>query len=168
MSGLSATYRHQQDIAVVGADMVEALIEAARLDPRGRARFNLHHGDDDPLHEMVIAMTRQSLTMPHRHVGKSESLHLMRGILALVAFNDDGKVMRCMRLGPSLAPGRPQIVRFCAPVWHTVIPLSEIMVVHEVTNGPFVQGKNMEIPAWAPPSDELETWVDRLKKDCRL
>jgi hypothetical protein len=50
-----------------------------------------------------------------------------------------------------------------APIWHTVIPLDNVVVVHETTNGPFIPGKNMEIPEWAPPENELAAWIEGLK-----
>jgi len=160
---MSAVYQHEADFIAVGRDMIDMLIESAAREPQRRARFNLHRSDDDVLHEMIIAFRGDSLNMPHRHVGKSESLHVIEGALEIVMFDDDGKQSRRVMLSAPDGYRLPAIFRMDAPVWHTVIPLEDVVVVHEVTNGPFVRGQNMEIPPWAPKEDELAVWVQSLK-----
>jgi len=159
---MDSVYRHDEEVFAVSHDIIELLILSSARAPKRRARFNLHRSDDDLLHEMIIAFRGDSLNMPHRHVGKSESLHVIEGALEIVMFDDDGHQTRRVMLSAPDGYRLPAIFRMDAPVWHTVIPLEDIVVVHEVTNGPFVRGQNMEIPLWAPKEDDLAAWVKGL------
>jgi len=158
---MTAVFRNFGHIIEVDGMMIATLINEAEKEPKRRARLNLHTSDEDPIHEMIIAFRKDSLNMPHRHVGKSESMHVMQGQVDVVTFNDEGKVLQRIRLSHS-GTG-PSVFRMGAPIWHTVIPVTDVVVVHETTNGPFVPGKNMEIPPWAPAESELAAWVDKLR-----
>ena len=167
---MTAVFRNIGPVIEVDDATIDMLIEAAASEPKRRARLNLHNSDDDLLHEMIIAFRKDSLNMPHRHVGKSESMHMIRGRVLVVCFDENGHATRRVTLGRdplqtkwAWGPPAPTVFRMAAPIWHTVIPLDEIVVVHETTNGPFVQGKNMDIPPWAPQESELAAWVDGLR-----
>jgi cupin fold WbuC family metalloprotein len=161
---MTAVFRNAGPVIEVDGATIDMLIEAAGSEPKRRARLNLHNSDDDPLHEMIIAFRGDSLNMPHRHVGKSESMHVMRGRVLVVFFDGLGNVTRRLTLGArSMSHNLPSVLRVAAPLWHTVIPLDDRVVVHETTNGPFIPGKNMEIPEWAPPESELAAWIEGLK-----
>jgi cupin fold WbuC family metalloprotein len=163
---MTAVFRNVGPIIEVDDATIDMLIEAAGAEPKRRARLNMHNADDDLIHEMIIAFRKDSLNMPHRHVGKSESMHIMRGCVHVVTFDDAGNQLRRIRLEcphELNPPTIPSVFRMAAPIWHTVIPLSEVVVVHETTNGPFVPGKNMEIPPWAPAETDLAAWVENLR-----
>jgi cupin fold WbuC family metalloprotein len=163
---MTAVFRNVGPIIEVDDATIDMLIEASGMEPKRRARLNLHNSDDDLLHEMIIAFRKDSLNMPHRHVGKSESMHVMRGSVDVVIFDDEGTETRRIRLEcphDLNPPTVPRVLRMAAPLWHTVIPLKDIVVVHETTNGPFIPGKNMEIPPWAPQESELAAWVEGLR-----
>jgi cupin fold WbuC family metalloprotein len=163
---MTAVFRNAGPVIEVDDATIDMLIEAAGNEPKRRARLNLHNSDDDLLHEMIIAFRGDSLNMPHRHVGKSESMHVMKGGVLVVIFDDEGRKTRRIQLGAhDTSIGRlfPSVFRMAAPLWHTVIPLTDTVVVHETTNGPFIPGKNMEIPEWAPPESELAAWIEGLK-----
>jgi cupin fold WbuC family metalloprotein len=160
---MTAVFRNAGPVIEVDDATIDMLIEAAGGEPKRRARLNLHNSDDDLLHEMIIAFRGDSLNMPHRHVGKSESMHVMRGRVLVVMFDDQGNESRRIMLGDPSWHALPTVFRMAAPIWHTVIPLDNVVVVHETTNGPFIPGKNMEIPEWAPPENELAAWIEGLK-----
>ncbi|MBV9563762.1 MAG: WbuC family cupin fold metalloprotein, partial [Bradyrhizobium sp.] len=54
----------------------------------------------------------------------------------IVIFDDDGEIDRVVGLS---APdrGRPFYYRLSQPIFHTLIVRSDILIVHEITNGPF-------------------------------
>ena len=160
---MTAVFRNVGPIIEVDDATIDMLLDAAAAEPKRRARLNLHHDDNDLIHEMIIAFRGDSLNMPHRHHGKSESMHVIKGRVDVVIFDDDGKETRRVRLGARDWRGMPSVFRMAAPLWHTVIPVDDKVVVHETTNGPFVPGKNMEIPPWAPQESELAAWVDGLR-----
>jgi cupin fold WbuC family metalloprotein len=165
---MTAVFRNIGPLIEVDDATIDMLIEAAGTEPKRRARLNLHNSDDDLLHEMIIAFRKDSLNMPHRHVGKSESMHVIRGRVVVICFDDAGSPTRRVTLGrdplqTKWGPQAPIVFRMAAPIWHTVIPLDDVVVVHETTNGPFVPGHNMEIPPWAPQENELAAWVEALR-----
>lgn len=123
-------------IAEVGFRELETLKAAARTSPRRRARINAHPDSEDALHEMIIAIDRTSYIRPHKHLGKSEAFHIIEGDVDIIVFSDDGAIARVVPLG---APGsaRSFYYRMSKPFFHTLIVRSDILVVHEITNGPF-------------------------------
>lgn len=130
-------------------DEIGAMAKAAKLK---RARFCLHSSSEDAVQEMIIAIARDCHFPPHRHPEKSESLHVISGRLGLTVFNEGGAVTRRIVLSANdkLAP---VFYRIGPGVWHGVFALSELVVVHEVTAGPFVPGASQNAP-WAPETDD--------------
>ena len=144
----------QSDVVAVGRDWLDRLKRDALAAPRRRARLCLHADHDDAVQEMVIAFCRGSWVRPHRHVGRCESLHVIEGELAVLLFDDAGGVERRIDLcGGGTSNGaqssRPFMYRLSTPAWHTVVPCSDFVVVHEVTQGPFIAGDDGFAP-WSP------------------
>lgn len=159
---MTAVFRQQDSIAAVDDDWIERVKQNAAIEPLGRARLNLHHSEADQVQEMVIAFRGDSLVMPHRHKGKSESLHVIEGRALVVFFDDDGQVTNRLVIGP-LGSGLPPLYRLASDAWHVVIPLDESLVVHETSTGPFVRDTEPP-PSWAPRSNEaLRHFIDDLR-----
>jgi cupin fold WbuC family metalloprotein len=125
-------------IYALGADDI-ALVKAAALEsPKGRARINMHPDADDLLHEMIIAVRKDSYIRPHRHPGKSEAFHLVDGAVDIVVLDESGDIVQVV---PLTADGSgPFYYRMSKPFFHTLLIRSDIIVVHEITNGPFIAG----------------------------
>ncbi len=129
------------------------LRDAATNAPRRRARINLHPDDADPLHEMIIAVGRGSYIRPHRHPGKSESFHLIEGTVDVVVFDDAGAITQVISLEARRGEA-PFYYRMSRPFFHTIIIRSDLLIMHEVTNGPFRSGAAVYAP-FAPEEDDL-------------
>jgi len=123
-------------IAAVGPAEINALKAAVKASPKRRARINAHPDGDDTLHEMIIAIDASSYIRPHKHPGKSEAFHIVEGEVDIVVFREDGEIDRVVELGPP-GGGRPFYYRMSDAFFHTLIIRSELLVVHEITNGPF-------------------------------
>ncbi len=159
---MASVFRHSDDIIVVDEDWIERVKNAARAEPLRRARLNLHHSENDNVQEMLIAFCVDSLIPPHRHIGKSESLHAVEGRALIVFFDDEGAITRDLIIG---APGTrlPVLYRLADPHWHTVIPLDDMVVVHEVSTGPFKREPGAA-PSWAPvDEDGLRELIGQIK-----
>jgi cupin fold WbuC family metalloprotein len=141
------------DPVCVGADALSALREEARTAPRKRARICAHRGAGDAVQEMIIAFTEESYVAPHRHLGKSESFHIVEGEADVVLFDERGDVLRVIRMGPP-GSGRTWFYRISEPVYHTVIVRSPMLVLHEAASGPFVPCAPCGAPFAPPESDE--------------
>ena len=154
----------QDDIAVVDAATLQSLRALAAAAPLRRSRLCLHRPSDDLIQEMVIAFAQDSYVRVHRHRHKSESFHVLEGVLQVVFFNDEGVETRRIRLGDS-ASGLPSLYRLSCDAWHTVLVETESVIIHETTNGPFVPGE-AEFAAWSPDGSqpaEVFAFLNRLR-----
>ena len=116
----------------------------------------MHPSSDDTLNEMFIGNRRDSYIRPHKHPGKSEAFHVVHGAVDIVVFDDDGGIARIVPLGnvDGSAAGRAFYYRMSSAFFHTLVIRSDILVVHEITNGPFVAGGTL-FGAFSP--DEADT-----------
>ncbi|MBR0848970.1 WbuC family cupin fold metalloprotein [Bradyrhizobium diazoefficiens] len=140
-------------IATIGHEDIELLRTAVRKTPKRRVRINAHPGSSDELHEMMIAIEPGSYIRPHKHPGKSESFHIIEGQVDIVVFGEDGNVERVVSLAAK--GGRhPFYYRMSAPHFHTLIIRSDLLVVHEITNGPFLPAGTV-YASFAPAEDDV-------------
>jgi cupin fold WbuC family metalloprotein len=160
---MSSVFRQQDQVIVVGDSWIEKVKASARAEPLRRARLNLHHHESDAVQEMIIAFCDDTLIIPHRHLGKSEAFHMVEGRLDVVLFDDNGVVIQRIRLGAA-GSGLPTLYRLNYPAWHLVIPLDEMVVVHEIASGPF--SKDAEpAPDWVPRDEiALAAFVQQLQQ----
>ena len=125
-----------------------------------RARICAHRGPTDTLHEMLIAIRSDSYIRPHRHHQKIESFHLVDGSVDVVVFNDDGSIADIVELNIN----DNFYYRLDSPMYHTLLVHSPVLVIHEITNGPF----DVKMSDFAPFSPEegdsiVSDYIDRLK-----
>ncbi len=140
------------DVVQATRQSVSALGLRAEHAPLRRARLCAHGSVSDPLHEMLIVVDRDSYIRPHRHPGKTESLHVIDGAADLVIFDDDGTVADVVPIG-DYASDRVFYYRLNAPVFHTLRLRSDKLTVHETTNGPFNPSETEFAPWAAEPED---------------
>lgn len=126
----------QGPIATIGPADIEVLRKAVKQTPKRRVRINAHSGHDDALHEMIIAIEPGSYIRPHRHPGKSEAFHIIEGDVDIVIFREDGAIDEIVSLGEK-GGERPFYYRMSEPRFHTLVIRSDVLIVHEITNGPF-------------------------------
>jgi cupin fold WbuC family metalloprotein len=141
-------------ISAVGEREITMLKAAVKASPKRRARINAHADGEDALHEMIIAIDAASYIRPHKHPGKSEAFHIVEGEVDIVVFTDDGEIDRIVQLGP---PGgrRPFYYRMSKAFFHTLIIRSDLLIVHEITNGPFRPDATV-FAAFAPDDRQTE------------
>lgn len=135
----------KESITLLPTDMVDRLKAMARNAPLKRSRFCLHLSHEDAVQEMVIVLHRDTYIRPHRHEGKTESFHMIDGAVLVAFFDDLGIITRTVRLEAGLQ--QTFLYRLSSHLWHSVVPLTEFAVFHEVTTGPFSPS---EFPAWEP------------------
>jgi cupin fold WbuC family metalloprotein len=123
-------------ISTIGPGDIEVLRAAVAGSAKRRVRINIHPSSGDALHEMIIAIERGSYIRPHKHPGKSEAFHIIEGRVDIVVFSDTGDIDRVIPL--EAKGGRhPFYYRMSAAQFHTLNIRSGLLVVHEITNGPF-------------------------------
>ena len=133
----------------IGWQEVDFVKNQALNNSRGRARICMHADPNDDLHEMLIAIRQGSYIAPHRHHNKVESHHVIEGTYTVVIFNDDGSIRDSFKLGNS----ENFYYRLNAPYYHTLILHSPILVLHEVTQGPF-NINDSDFAPFAPKENE--------------
>ena len=145
-------------VVTVNRSDVEALKTQALQNPRKRARICVHSGVDDTLHEMLIVHAKNIFVRPHKHISKSESFHIMEGVLNIILFNDTGDVVRVIELSEK----GNFFYRLSDSLFHTVVPVSDVVVFHETTNGPFNREDTI-FATWSPDEENTEAQKSYLK-----
>ncbi len=151
-------------VAVVDGAVLEALKSRALSSASGTARVCLHRSLDDAVHEMLIAHRRGVYVRPHRHDAEAESFLVLDGRMRVVFFDDAGGETRRLTLGPP-GGGGSFLCRVEAGRWHTMLPLTGVVVFLETTQGPFRHAAHNTFPDWAPaPDDEpgVRRYMERL------
>ena len=151
----------QGEIVQLNNRAVGFIKEQAFNSPRGRSRICAHRDSSDSLHEMVIAITPTSYIRPHRHRHKSESFHLIEGEADVVIFSDEGDVTDVIRLSNK----ENFYYRLNEDKYHTLLINSSVLVIHEVTNGPF-DTQSSEYAPFSPEegSDDVAAYIARLRR----
>lgn len=142
-------------LPLLGPEEVRFLVEVARSNPRERARICTHPSVNDPVHEMFILHAAGTYVRPHRHLGRSESFHLVEGRVEVLLFDEDGGLDRVVSLGDGAHPALPFYYRLGEARFHSLEILSEYVLFHEVTPGPFDR-RFTEFPPWAPEDQDFE------------
>lgn len=141
-------------IVALGDEETQFVKQQATSSPRRRARICTHQANTDALHEMLIAISAESYIHPHKHISKSESFHVVEGLVDVIIFDDAGEITNVVELGAH-GSGRSYYYRLSSSKFHTLIIRSELVVLHEVTNGPFDKTQTILAP-FAPPEEASE------------
>jgi len=151
------------------AESLRALCAEAATSPRRRAHALWHADHGDPVQRLVMALQPGTYVRPHRHADphKWEALLALRGRVALVTFDDGGRVTARMEL--SAAAGS-QVVELPPATWHTLVALERDSVLFEFKQGPFAP---QEFAAWAPAEGDAaaaaaEAWLRSAAPGARL
>jgi len=140
------------EIVQVKRQDISELVAMAVKNPRKRVRICSHRGVGDKLHEMLIVHTKETYVRPHKHLGKSESFHVIEGEVDVVVFDEAGKIFDVISLG-DYPSGKTFYYRIADPLYHTLLIRSDIIVFHETTNGPF-RYEDMVFAPWEPEPED--------------
>lgn len=138
---------------IFSPDYLNGLTVQAQGNPRKRQHRNIHGSYEDPCQRLFNAIEPGSYIRPHRHATdpRDELLIAVRGLMALVIFDEQGKVAGVVRFG---SDGRSEDLAVGAEVpankWHTVIALEPGCVLLEVKAGPFDSSLPKDLAPWAP------------------
>jgi len=152
------------DLEIVTASRadIRRLEDLSSRNPRKRIRLCAHDTPENALHEMLIIHERSAYVRPHKHPGKSESMHVISGRVDLIIFDDGGAVTQVIEMG-DYESGLTFYERVEKPVFHTLIIRSDVLVFHETTNGPFQLGTTV-FPDWAPDGSDIDA-AERYIRD---
>jgi len=138
---------------IFDAQYLDSMTTLAKASSRRRQHRNVHQSYQDACQRLFNAIEPDSYIRPHRHSSdpRDELLIAVRGVMALVTFDDRGGVTGVQRFGTekygnSIAVG----VEVPANTWHTVVAMEPGCVLLEVKAGPFDPNQPKDLAAWAP------------------
>ncbi len=126
-----------------------SLQQQAKESPRRRAHRNIHGDLDEPVQRLLIAIEPDSYVRPHRHleVAKWELFLVLKGRIAVLIFDNDGRIEQRVVLSPQ---GGQVGLEIPPGVWHGVVALESGSVFLEVKPGPYTPLIDRDFAAWAP------------------
>lgn len=154
---------------VFSADYLNELTAQAQRSPRKRQHRNIHESYADPCQRLFNAIEPGSYIRPHRHAAdpRDELLIAVRGSMALVTFDEQGKVTGVLRFGVDRnGEGFAVGAEVPANMWHTVIALEPSCVLLEVKAGPFDPNQPKDLAPWAADegSAAAAEYLEKLKE----
>ena len=152
---------NQVDLLTIDSVWLDRIKHLAKENESNKFRTCIHFSDEDHVHEMLIAHTSKTYVRPHKHRINGESLQIIEGRLLLVIFDMDGNIVRQEEMAPSGNNGA-SIYRLNSTPWHTMIPLTDMVVVHETLQGPF-ESSSEPLPNWIPPdNNSMKKFIQEL------
>lgn len=153
---------------VFSQDYLDEIVLQARVSGRLRQHKNIHSDYSDPCQRLFNAIEPDSYIRPHRHglCPRDETMIAIRGLLALLLFDELGNVVEIVRLGADAEESACAIgVEVPAKQWHTVLALKPGSVLLEVKAGPFDPSFPKEFAAWSPEegTEQARLYLQRLR-----
>ena len=145
--------RIEGPVFILDAAAIESGVKASRESPRRRIMLQIHRSPTEGVQRLVNFMQRGSYARPHFHPGAEciETSAIVRGKAAFIVFNDDGSVKVAHRMEAGNPAG--MMIDIEQGQWHTVVPLSEDVVILEIKRGPYDSATDKQFAPWAPEEE---------------
>ncbi len=154
----SIGYFTKRPLRVVDPYLI-AEIKSMALESGDNVRLSLHAGPDDPFHEMIIFQHGDKYYRPKKHIEKDKSFHMLEGEMGVFVFEEDGELIDARRLSRESSP----IYRVAKGLYHTDIPITDYVIHHESTLGPFLGDKDRVFAPWSTDPDSPEAFAEFRK-----
>lgn len=157
---------------VITGTQLTALRDGALTCERKRLHLNVHGDFDSEVQMFWNVALSDSYIRPHKHHIESgdETILVVSGECALILFDDVGNITKIINLRSmsSFLDKGAICVTVPALVFHTVVMLSEYVVLFETKKGPFNPQTAKVFAAWAPAEDanESKNYLSSLKEQC--
>lgn len=152
----------QETLVEVSCADIQYLKDKAGKNERERIRLCTHQDENDKLHEMLIVHKKGAYVRPHKHVNKSEAVHIIEGKVDVIIFDENGNIINVIKIA-DYRSGNTFYYRMSESLYHTLLIHSEVLVFHEITNGPFNR-KDTVFASWAPPETDFSSILVFLKR----
>lgn len=152
---------------IFDAQYLDGLTGQAKISSRLRQHRNVHQSYQDASQRLFNAIEPGSYIRPHRHASdpREELLIAVRGVMAMVTFDDNGDVTNVLRFGTERHRDQMAVgAEVSSSTWHTVIALEPSCVLLEVKAGPFDPNQPKDLAPWAPEEgcDAASVYLGRL------
>ena len=121
------------DNVAIDNKVIKELITLSQKLGKKDIRICLHNDTNSNLHNMINLIYRKEENIPHKHLHKSESYHLIKGRMTITIFDDKGIITdECL-----IEENDTFLFRIGKDNFHTTVPVSEYVIFHETRSGPF-------------------------------
>lgn len=129
--------------------LLDSVRNAAADSPRKRKNYNFHEDAGDPLQRMLHVMNPGTYVQPHKHESpdKREAFIVLTGRVAVVEFDEEGKIVNSITLDRTTGNYGVEIP---SRTWHSLICLGAGTVVYEIKDGPYIPNDDKDFASWAP------------------
>jgi cupin fold WbuC family metalloprotein len=112
---------------------------------------------------MLNAGMRDTYVAPHvhDHPRKLEIFVILRGSVAVVAFDKDGNLADCVVLSDK---GPVRATEIPAGTWHSFVVLTRFAVVYELVDGRYDPRTHKRFASWAPAEHDTRSASVFLRK----
>ncbi|MCI5146324.1 MAG: cupin fold metalloprotein, WbuC family [Candidatus Electrothrix sp. AR3] len=144
-----------EKLTFITSEIIDSAIKMSRKSPRLRIIVPFHKSDSDNLHRMLNVIQPYSYIQPHRHSNppKAETLIVLKGSLACIVFDNEGKISKKMiisnqsnMIGVDMEPS----------IYHTFFALEKDTVLFEIKPGPYKKSSDKDFATWAPKENSKE------------
>ena len=125
-------------------------------------RICMHKKPSDKHHDMIILQQKKNFYLPHKHLKKGETYHIIKGKMLCVLFNNSGKIKSKSIIRKN------NIFRTPLNTFHTMAPLTKYVIYHESKTGPFLKKADSIFPVWAKKFKESKKEIIKFKKKLRI
>ncbi len=151
-------------LRLIDDTVLDEVSAVAATSPRRRRNYNYHRLEDG-VQRMLNAIEPDTYIRPHKHEApdKVEVFLCLRGRAAVLAFDDEGRVLQAT----AIAPGGPAHGAEVSPrTWHAILSLEAGTVVYEVKDGPYDPATDKHFAPWAPAegAPEAPDYLERLRR----
>lgn len=129
--------RQTEKFAKVTPDLIERLCEIALSSERRKSVALLHSDENDQVQEMLIALAPKTFVDRHRTKKQSESIYVVKGLIAMAVFTESGALDEVLTLSND-KKSKLFGVRLSARQWQAYMTGEEVAVLHEIACGPFI------------------------------
>ena len=125
-------------------------------------RICMHKKSLDKHHDMIILQQKKNFYLPHKHLRKGETYHIIKGRMVCVLFNNNGKVKsKCVLK-------KNDIFRTPINTFHTMSPITNYVIYHESKVGPFLKKNDSVFPSWINKFKGNKKEILKFKKNLRI
>ena len=123
---------------------IKEMLQISNRNNKCNMRICLHPNDKAKAHNMIILERGKNIFPPHKHLAKGETFHVIKGKLKVLVFDSKGKLKVKIILKSN------ELFRLKKNSYHAVIALTDPVIYHESTSGPFLGDNNNIFPSWMP------------------
>ena len=168
------TYQESESVLIAKDNILEIshceidnLKKLARENGYNKSRLLFHKDKKETLHEMLIVHNSSppksfKYNNPHKNVNSAKSWQILEGKVVFVVFNEYGEV-----IGHNILCSNSDeysfMLRLNEACYHTLIPITDVLVYIETLLGPF--SGRVDAP-WAPKEEENIKAQEYIKNIC--